>query len=66
MNVSFKNKVVCNSPWFDAVVQLTIFFPFRSMIYGYTSMIHNTNYSKFDFQKCLMFGSLISATDPGN
>ena len=36
------------------------------MIYGYTSMIHNRNYSKFDFQKCLMFGSLISATDPGN
>ena len=28
-------------------------------------MVHNKNYANFDYQKCLMFGSLISATDPG-
>lgn len=37
---------------------------FGSMIYGYTNMVHSKNYANFDFQKCLMFGSLISATDP--
>eukprot|EP00794_Sanderia_malayensis_P011062 gene11062-12230_t len=37
---------------------------FGSMMYGYTNMIHNKDYANFDYQKCLMFGSLISATDP--
>ena len=46
--------------------QLNIAISFcRSMIYGFTSMVHNKNYANFDYQKCLMFGSLISATDPG-
>eukprot|EP00795_Rhopilema_esculentum_P016376 gene16376-7778_t len=37
---------------------------FGAMIYGYTNMVHSEYYATFDFQKCLMFGSLISATDP--
>lgn len=28
-------------------------------------MVHQKGYANFDYQKCLMFGSLISATDPG-
>ena len=44
---------------------IMLFCSCSSMIYGYTNMVHSKNYANFDFQKCLMFGSLISATDPG-
>ena len=38
---------------------------FRGMIYGFVSMFTGSKYEGFTFQKSLLFGSLISATDPG-
>ena len=38
---------------------------FRGMIYGFVSMFTSSKYEGFTFQKSLLFGSLISATDPG-
>ena len=38
---------------------------FGTLMYGYVSMLGgNKDYSGFDFHQCMLFGSLISATDP--
>jgi len=41
----------------------TFLIHFRLTVYGYTRLV--PVHKDFDFLECLLFGSLISATDPG-